>query len=97
MVAEPISKTHKEGDHDMAAKRKSAKQAEPTIPDPLNTPEFATVWAGWLRFADERNMPLSDEDAARQLKLLAKLGPEKAIEDIRKTMQEHPHKDSAPD
>jgi hypothetical protein len=42
-------------------------------------------------------MPLGDDDAARQLKLLAKLGPEKAIADIRKTMEDHPLKDNVPD
>ena len=43
-----------------------------------------------MRFTVDRGMPLTDDDAARQLKQLAKLGTEKAIADIRKTMDEHP-------
>ena len=71
----------------MAAKKKNAKRAEPTIPETLNTPEFTAAWAEWLRFAQDRGTPVGD-GAARQLKLLAKLGADKAIADIRKTMQE---------
>jgi hypothetical protein len=80
----------------MATKKKNTKRAEPTIPETLNTPEFTAAWAEWLRFTEERGMPLADDDAARQLKLLAKLGPEKAIADIHKTMQDHPLKDRVP-
>ena len=81
----------------MATKKKIVKRGEPAIPVSLNTPEFAAAWAEWLRFTEDRGMPLADDDAARQLKLLAKLGPEKAIADIRKTMDEHPLKDRFPD
>src|ERR1700726_1434 len=81
----------------MATKKKNVKRAEPTIPETLNTPEFAATWAEWLRFTEDRGMPLADGDATRQLKLLAKLGPEKAIADIRKTMEEHPLKNRMPD
>jgi len=72
----------------MAAKKKNAKRAESTIPEALNTPEFMAAWGEWLRFAQDRGTPVGEGDAARQLKLLAKLGPEKAIADIRKTMEE---------
>jgi hypothetical protein len=81
----------------MATKKKNVKRAEPTIPETLNTPEFTAAWAEWLQFTQERGMPLADDDAVRQLKLLAKLGAEKAIADIRKTMEEHPLKDRVPD
>src|ERR1700678_338557 len=79
------------------AKKKSVKRAEPTIPETLNTPEFAAAWAEWLQFSQDRGMPLGDDDVARQIKLLAKLGPDKAIADIRKTMEDHPLKDRVPD
>jgi len=72
----------------MGAKKKNAKRVEPTIPEALNTPEFAAAWAEWLRFAQDRGTPMGQDDAARQLKLLAKLGADKAVADIRKTMQE---------
>ena len=60
------------------SKKKNVKRAEPTIPETLNTPEFTAAWAEWLRFTEERGMPLADDDAVRQLKLLAKVGPEAA-------------------
>ena len=72
----------------MGTKKKNAKRVEPTIPEALNTPEFAAAWAEWLRFAQDRGTPMAEDAAARQLKLLAKLGADKAIADIRKTMQE---------
>lgn len=77
--------------------KKTTKRADTTIPETLNTAEFAAAWAEWLQFTQDRGMPLADDDAARQLKLLGKLGPEKAIADIRKTMEEHPLKDRVPD
>ena len=40
----------------------------------MGTPEFAAVWAEWLRFAQDRRTPMGEDAAARQLKLLAKLG-----------------------
>lgn len=77
----------------MVAKKKNVKRGEPVIPESLKTPEFTTAWADWLTFTAERGMELSVDDASRQLTLLAKMGPEGAIADIRKTMDKHPLKD----
>src|SRR3954451_22272324 len=64
-----------------------------TIPPELDTPEFAAAWSEWKRLAAERGIELSAQDSERQLALLGKLGAEKAIADIHKTMANHPLKD----
>src|SRR5688500_4373926 len=73
-----------------------AKKA-PGIPVSLNTPEFSAAWLEWCQFTTERGIERSKEDAARQLQLLAKLGPDNAIADIRMTMATHPLKDRVPE
>jgi len=66
------------------------------IPATLDTSEFAAAWAEWLKFTEDRGIGLEAHDKARQLDLLAKMSPEAAIADIRKTMQDHPLKDRVP-
>lgn len=76
-----------------APRRGEPKPAPGPFPDVLNTPDFVEAWTEWQRFAGENGLESTPEDSAHQLKLLAKLGPEQAIADIRKTMANHAPKE----
>ena len=80
-----------------AKPRQGGKQtATPSaIPKALQTPEFAAAWADWQRFHADRGIELTAENTGRQLELLARLGPDQAVEDIRNTIAEHPSRDGA--
>jgi hypothetical protein len=68
----------------------------PVLPAALDTPQFAQAWEEWQHFITVCGEKLTPADAARQLELLAKLGPEQAILDIQKAMQAHALRGQAP-
>jgi hypothetical protein len=53
----------------------------------LDTPEFRTAWAEWLRFNAERKKKMPDTTKQAQLRTLAKIGPVEAIGRIQQSIE----------
>jgi len=53
-----------------------------TIPAVLNTKHFRASWEEWIEYRRERRLTLTPATLTRQLKRLAEVGPEAAVEAI---------------
>lgn len=72
-----------------SAQRKTRRGAQPDLPEipaTLNTPEFRGAWADWLADRAERRKPVTARAAATQLADLAVVGPQRAVETIRRSI-----------
>jgi hypothetical protein len=56
------------------------------IPPKINTPEFVTVWADWLRYVDEGGLTFTETQAVRALGKLADAGPITAVASVNRSI-----------
>ncbi|HEX5103750.1 MAG TPA: hypothetical protein VFV87_08075 [Pirellulaceae bacterium] len=67
--------------------RKKVPKKEPTtIPELLQTPEFSAAWKSWEQHRSEKKSPLTPTTVVAQLKMLARMGPERAVAAIEHTI-----------
>jgi len=58
-----------------------------SIPEKLNTPEFKEAWKKWEQHRAELKKTLTKSTAEAQLKKLAKMGPEAAVQSITNSIE----------
>lgn len=68
-------------------KKGRKKEQEPiSVPELLKTPEFDAAWHAWEKHRKEIKKPLTPTTAVAQIKMLAKLGPQRAVAAIEHTI-----------
>lgn len=68
------------------AKENTDAASEVPIPPQLDTPEFRTVWATWIKDRYDRRKAMTPIAAKAQLDKLVKIGPAKAIDCINESL-----------
>lgn len=79
--------TPKGGNRDAVPKNRSNAAKAVPIPEPLRSAEFLAAWAEWLDDRLERRKPMTAGAARQQLAKLIPLGPERAAECVRLSIQ----------
>ncbi len=68
-------------------RRPKGAVAEYVIPFTLDTPPFVAAWKDWIAFRREERLSIKPRCLQAQLDFLADLGPEKAVESIRRSIR----------
>lgn len=69
-------------------KNKKRSPLPPSVPGPLNTPEFCAAWESWQRHRSEIKKPLKPEQAAAQLEQFLEWGIPRSLAAIRHTIKQ---------
>lgn len=81
-TGEPLMNTEEE----LKKEKKERKKEEAAAPLPFLSPEFSQAWAKWQKFRKEKRQPVTPTMAEAQLKMLAKIGHDRAVRMIEHTM-----------